>query len=1197
MSRARAIILTVVLVASLVGPLAGAGGATAAQEAPPGMVGVPSENVGPPEHAQGGGPPSNANIPTHASAWDIHSNQHAGTLEVGISTTSDGELMLNLTDEVNHAPREVALDRGTLREALGREPRVVHGVHESGEKWTSEIRYDGSFAYFRTHSFSTNEVTFDGRVDISATPAESGSQIQYDVEDSASVDDINVTLTGSDATAPDSLTQSDVVDGDQLSLTVGGTTNTDIDVTMRPTDLRTNATNTEVSAPTDVVEDVAVAGSGDIGLVGSRDSTGYVLDLSNSANPTVTAEISAPADIVRSVALNDAGDVGLLGSDDNSTYVLDLADPSNPTVTEVTAPNDWAESVSLNDAGDIGLVGSSDSTGYVLDLADPTNPTVTGEITSPASDVRSVTLNDAGDIGLLGTNDQSAYVVDLTDPANPSVSAEVTDPTSDVTYVALNDAGDIGLLGPSTSTGYVLDLADPTNPTVTEVSDPGSNVYSVALNGPGDIGLLGSGDNSAYVLDLADPTNPTVTEVPDPGDSVGSVALNDAGDIGLLGTHDNPDYVLGLSDPSNPTVSTVDTSAGVIYAAAIDDAGDVGMVGSYYNAAYVIAESVTDPSLTIDGQTASYAGTLSGNETHRETLTGVSTGSYSPSLSLTDGAAQVSLKWTETTETVDPSVTINSTDGTQTVDYAGTLADGQTANLSSDVDPSLIGGTVSLEIGVSESYSGPTGQVGLDYSHTAASNQTVEYGSEAWSERYNVSRTWVDDRSDASLTIPFASSRVVAIRDLEMRTNGSSWSAVSSSDYSLSGTTLEVDLGAVSADETTTVRANGTKVNVQNGEIDVLDPTIERNTLETRFEVVDRSSSFGIDVSGTYNGDRIHRLTNSSWEANESALVRASGEQILEMPDAPAGGSATVEWSPMTVTPQTGDARVSVSGPDTEPTIEVSQGDVEDDVVEFTFLDAADGKTYELYSQTHGVVRDSGTASSPLTLTDDDSAETLQFLLEESGSSSAEPVGAGVIGPITQDSSLEVLRTPLTVLTLAGSVIVLLVAWRRGPMEAARLAGGSVSWAARGTGRTLTRSVRWFRGHPIVGSVVLAGAGLAATATGWIPVPEGAGVFVLVTAAPVVSYLTLIRWQDASLLTWGVTTIVAVVVGLQLLGTDVLATVVDSEAFPLLIMGGLYLAYQALSAYRAEASTPDEQTTVSIRADGGANDSDDGGES
>ncbi|MEA1931189.1 MAG: hypothetical protein U9O06_06545 [Euryarchaeota archaeon] len=240
------------------------------------------------------------------------------------------------------------------------------------------------------------------------------------------------------------------------------------------------------------------------------------------------------------------------------------------------------------------------------------------------------------------------------------------------------------------------------------------------------------------------------------------------------------------------------------------------------------------------------------------------------------------------------------------------------------------------------------------------------------------------------MTLPF-SENVIDIDTVRTRTNGGSWEYPDS--WELSGGYLDVNIGDVNAGETVEVKARGRKVNVENGEIDVTKPTVEGNRLSTEFEIERADSEFGIDVGETTEGSKLHYLETSSWDNSE--IAEFEGGQTVRMPDAPTGGTATMTTAPIEVDVLAGDVKVEWAddATNTEPRFHVEPGDRDGDTVSYAFTGGIDGNEYSLYSETEGIVRDSGTANSLVWFEDDDSKETFQILTE--GSSSIETGDGG----------------------------------------------------------------------------------------------------------------------------------------------------------------------------------------------------------
>lgn len=406
----------------------------------------------------------------------------------------------------------------------------------------------------------------------------------------------------------------------------------------------------------------------------------------------------------------------------------------------------------------------------------------------------------------------------------------------------------------------------------------------------------------------------------------------------------------------------------------------------------------------------------------------LSTSDITLSFSGEGGTIDYTLQYTERAETLDPTIEVN---GHQTA-YDGTLTNGTTQSLATDTSW-IENGTNMINVTTAEhSADAPTPTVEVNYSHVAKANQSVDYTAGRWAEQYNVSRTFASAQNDAQLTIPFQG-EVFEVTKAEMRLNGSGWSDLATSYYSLDGTELTIDLGDIDADTKVEVRSGGALVDPFNGSIEVLEPTTPEDTeLDSRFKVIDPGANFSVDVSsGT--AARLHYIHDESWSGNDSAVVTSNGGQTIYMPNAVDGGEAYVSKLDLNVSPATGDVRLQVEAAGQTPELQVWPEDSEGDTVEFKWFATTSGVEYELYSQTNGLVRDDAVAQSPVTLVDDDSNEVLVIRADTNSSSSSGGGGGGGDGGggfFAGGGSL--LSNPLTQAFLAGgAALVLFYLYRR----------------------------------------------------------------------------------------------------------------------------------------------------------------------
>ncbi len=205
--------------------MVGGVGTVAAQSAPDGFVGVPDTNVV--EDLPVG---ENRSLTEDDLEGSVMASDHASSLQVVVTTPeraeeyvngsrvgSSGDTALVFQDETNHEGREVAVPADAVREAVGHTPEVVHGVHEDGETWTSQVDARNGLLVFEIPKFSANSVTFEGEVSIDAT-AQDGSSFVADVGSPSEVSDYQIDVTGKTVEEWDNVTGAGLGDGDELDV-------------------------------------------------------------------------------------------------------------------------------------------------------------------------------------------------------------------------------------------------------------------------------------------------------------------------------------------------------------------------------------------------------------------------------------------------------------------------------------------------------------------------------------------------------------------------------------------------------------------------------------------------------------------------------------------------------------------------------------------------------------------------------------------------------------------------------------------------------------------------------------------------------------------------------------------------------------------------------------------------------------------
>jgi len=775
-----------------------------------------------------------------------------------------------------------------------------------------------------------------------------------------------------------------------------------------------------------------VSWSGEVNVNGSpaSDGTQYSYELSDlDAVGNFTIDITGSTN-------THTETVSATGVSSGSTVNLQIAG-TDPAPAEVTFTGDGFNRWD-NQTGTV-AAGGSLSTSAIDGNLEPTGPSGNGEpVLTVANNQGAVTesphnvLGDGGldtDLNIVGdSNSDGTYNGEV--GFSPSVSGQLTEITVPVHDKYTNIHSNVYF-----STGTVDQSVSGTK--VGEVTwNQGTGDYVITFSSPQSV-TAGNEYHIEFEATESDGdgyANPIIIKAD-------SSASSTYGWYERQGTYDRYGELYTTIEPKatgvgvtsdSDSVSFGDLSSGESASKEIDikttdDSLSFSHSGADVDATLKIRErkGSKDPAIDVDGDgtdEASYSGTLTHGSTSTKSLPDLAVGS-SATVSTTSGTVDVDVTATEQTKTIDPTVETNGNKAS----YSGTLADGTTTSLTTDT-AWLQSGTNTVNVSVGDgtlSSDAPTPQVGLSYSHDAADRITTNYTAEQWSERYNVSHQYSSDRSNAQLRIPF-SKEVYDVKNVEMRVNGGTWTAVSSSDYTLEPRNLTVQIGSVSAGDTIEVRTTARKVKVANGDITVSEPSEPGQTLDSQIQINSWSDSAYIEVPEHKNWQQVHYTYNESWNAESYSVVDDTGYQRVHMPNAVGGDQARVSTIPLEVMPSNGDIQLEVvDASSTEPQVRVSAGEKIDDPVDYTHIDAKDDTDYILWSVTHETVRDSGTANSPLTLSDDDSDEVLEFRIDESGGDGGGGGGGGFWREPQQ--TVQQVQPALSPMAISGLFIGLLI--------------------------------------------------------------------------------------------------------------------------------------------------------------------------
>jgi hypothetical protein len=255
---ALAVLLACVLVgATFAGGVAAtsaAGSATTAPTPPSGMVGVASDQI---EDIRPSG--IEATVSESDVEGAVYVSDHAATTEVSIVTrgqakqvgagaspsdvageavcsspaagktpvfdcSASSAFSLVVSDDTVHDGRTVAVRVDVLKDALGYVPESLAVQNsETGEVWQSAATVEDGYLVADLEHFSSNAVEFSGTARVTADPATSGSEFQYQLSNLDAVENAPVVnLTGTVNSEYDNESASGVGVSHTDSLSVGG---------------------------------------------------------------------------------------------------------------------------------------------------------------------------------------------------------------------------------------------------------------------------------------------------------------------------------------------------------------------------------------------------------------------------------------------------------------------------------------------------------------------------------------------------------------------------------------------------------------------------------------------------------------------------------------------------------------------------------------------------------------------------------------------------------------------------------------------------------------------------------------------------------------------------------------------------------------------------------------------------------------
>ena len=224
-----------------------------------------------------------------------------------------------------------------------------------------------------------------------------------------------------------------------------------------------------------------------------------------------------------------------------------------------------------------------------------------------------------------------------------------------------------------------------------------------------------------------------------------------------------------------------------------------------------------DPTLDIDGDgqvEAESLGKLAEGESQTVQIDDFDRNVTSATVGTGNGVVDVQIGYSERVISERPGVVVNN----HTLRVNGTLSQDDTASLTANSSWLQQGqNNVTVLAGDGDiSTDAPDPTVAITYTHELTTRRTVTFEDQAFSERYNLSRTYLSSRESATLTIPHADN-IISLRTLQVRVDESGdWTTIPQSSLTMDGTSAVIDVasltgGTVPSDTTVEIRSTGSK--------------------------------------------------------------------------------------------------------------------------------------------------------------------------------------------------------------------------------------------------------------------------------------------------------------------------------------------------------------------------------------------------
>ena len=328
----------------------------------------------------------------------------------------------------------------------------------------------------------------------------------------------------------------------------------------------TAMTTTGIYDTPSLAYDVVISGDGNTAYVVAYSSGLQIIDISNTASPTLIGSYDTSG-TAYNVAISSDGNTAYIADDDAGLQIIDISTPASPTLTGSYTTSE-AQEVVISSDGNTAYVADGSSGLLIIDISTPASPTLTGSYDT-SGNAYGVVISSDGNTAYIADGTSGLQIVDISTPASPTLTGSYN--TSGIAYdIALSSDGSNAFIAGGSAGLQVIDVSIPASPTEIGSYDTSGTAHDISISSDGNTAYIADFSGGLAAINISTPASPALLSVYPTSDSAYGVAVSSSHAFlanSLVGLR-----ILDIGDPagSNSAFSSNSDSASLTVTAVND---------------------------------------------------------------------------------------------------------------------------------------------------------------------------------------------------------------------------------------------------------------------------------------------------------------------------------------------------------------------------------------------------------------------------------------------------------------------------------------------------------------------------------------------------------------------------------------------------------------------------------------------------